>query len=177
MAIDSTLKGFERRWVALANVYTEAPAKAVAASANVYATTTRSYVNAATHGGKLRNVGKRGSRVGVKMTLNGNSATVQATGPLQIVERDTKDHDIPQTRLTRRGRTAAGRLSHKRVATGRTSSGNKLLVINGNIITGPVRHPGTKGKHPFERAADAAEIPARNAARDATFNAIGKVFS
>lgn len=136
----------------LAETYSASPAELVAASARTYSTGIRTTVGAAT-GGKFRlsGVGKRGARVGVRTTFDGPSAIIQATGPMQLIERDTSAHSIPRVVGSRRTRTAAGKLSHKRETNGRNLNGQKVLFFGGRFVTGPIQHPGTKGKHPFER--------------------------
>jgi hypothetical protein len=162
----------------LAATYERTPLKVVAASSRIYTTGIRASIGSVTNGGKLRGVGKfnggnrTGARVGVTSRILTSSTAeasgiVQGTGPLQLIERDTSAHAIPRTVGSRRGRTASGRLSHKRVATGTISSGRRPLLIGGiggNWVTGPVRHPGTTGKHPFERGVNAVEFAARIAA-------------
>ena len=80
--------------------------------------------------------GRAGKRVGAKYTLKGvggnTSAVVKATGPLQLLERDTKPHKIAPRR--RRGQAKA----------------KALRLANGKFAA-TVNHPGTKGKEPFGR--------------------------
>lgn len=176
MGTASSLGTFKDQINRLAAAYERTPRNVVAASARVYGDTIRRDINAVTNGGKLRNVGKRGSRVGVVVKLGVTSATVHATGPLQIIERNTQRHTIPRTALTRRTRTKTGRLSRKRELTGRSSAGRRRLFINGHWVTGPVTHPGTHGKHPFERGALEATDPAARAAQAVVVTAIAGVF-
>lgn len=159
MTTSSSLAGFERRMGTLSSELSASiPREIITETAKIYKGVIKSSIDSVTNGGRLRNVGRSGSRVGVRYTLfDGNRAIVQATGPLQIIERDTKAHTIPRTAGTRRLRTAAGRLSRKRESTGSVLSGRKVLVINGTPVMGPVNHPGTRGKHPFERGVAAAE--------------------
>ncbi len=82
--------------------------------------------------GKLRGVGKRGAKVGVRYDfVNSASALVRATGPFHLLERDTRAHRIPKTR---------GGRARKRVA-----------VIPGVGVRAWANHPGTKGKHPWAK--------------------------
>lgn len=90
---------------------------------------------------RLSGVGKSGAKVGAKYTVRGGenvTGLVTATGPLQLIERDTKPHvEIP-----------------KRASSSRRRSGPTVL----STPYGPrrsVQHPGTKGSHPFERAVNA----------------------
>lgn len=84
---------------------------------------------------RLSGVGKRGAKLGVKVTLqpigNGAKATVSATGPFQLIERDTQPHRIPRSH-------ARGGPKH-------------YVVIPGQGVYANAEHPGTTGKHPFER--------------------------
>lgn len=81
--------------------------------------------------GVLSGVGKRGAKVGAKTEpLRVGSAIVKATGPYQLIERDTAGHREPR----------AGRAKRR------------VLLIPGVGYRRSVHHPGTKGKHPFEKA-------------------------
>ena len=174
-----SVQAFERKikkFQTLAN--TDLRTQMVVETAKIYQTTIRGSINAVTNGGRLRNVGRNGARVGVRRTLLSNDAAlIQATGPLQLIERDTQAHDIPRTRGSRRLRTAAGRLSQKRESTGSVLSGRKILRINGSFVTGPVHHPGTTGKHPFDIGVRAAEPAARIAADVLFARALRNVFN
>jgi hypothetical protein len=100
----------------------------------------RSIVSVAGGDSRLSGAGRRGAKVGARFdvkTGGRSSALVRATGPLQLVERDTKAHSIPKSRRRKR----------------------RVLHIPGIGFRAVVHHPGTKGKHPFERGVDAA-LPA-----------------
>lgn len=88
---------------------------------------------------RLRNVGKKGSKLGVRYTVSdtaeGSSALVFATGPFQLIERNTKAHMIPRQRSKGRRR---------------------VIVIPGVGVRAFAHHPGTKGQHPFEKGVAAA---------------------
>lgn len=96
----------------------------------------RDEVRAATGGDmRLSGVGKKGARVGAKYTLRGGvnpSAVVKATGPMQLLEHDTKPHKIAPRR--RRGQAKARAL--------RLADGRFVAAVN---------HPGTRAKRPFEK--------------------------
>lgn len=158
-----------------------APRDVVAAEARIFKDATQAAIFAVAPGGRLRHVGKKGSKVGVTSRITESSleqarAVVQATGQLQIIEKDTKAHTIPRTRTQRRTRTSSGRLSKTRADGGKDISGRKWLVINGTLVLGPVNHPGTKGKHPFERGVHVAEIPAALAAHQVLSAPISRIF-
>lgn len=129
---------------------------------------------------RLSGVGKSGANIGVTFnvkTFQGTpTALIRATGPFHLIERDTAPHTIPRTEGSRRTRTSSGRLSVKREATGRSTSGRKALLINGDWVTGPVKHPGTKGKHPFERGVRASEPALRGVMRRAQTTSLMQTF-
>lgn len=89
------------------------------------------------HGARLRNVGRKGRKLGVRYTIKGGptpTAIVSATGPWPLVEENVPAHLIP--RGTRR----------------RDRKKRPHLFFNEHWWTGPVRHPGTTGKHPWGKA-------------------------
>lgn len=94
--------------------------------------------------GKLRGVGKRGAKVGVRYDVLGDKALVRATGPFHLLERDTKEHRIPKVR---------GARARKRV-----------VVIPGVGVRAWANHPGTKGKHPWAKGVTVA-IPIQHKAQ------------
>lgn len=162
----------------LAATTDRAPREVVAASARVYTTAIRNEIYAKAPGGRMRGVGKSGARVGVKATVQEGknpTAIVQATGPLHLLERDTHAHAIPSVTKSRRTRTAAGRLSHKRESTGTPIVGGKVLFFNG-VYRNSVHHPGTKGQHPFERGVNRGERDAVAAAVNAFSGALRSVY-
>lgn len=80
----------------------------------------------------MSGVGRRGARVGAGYDIKGTvnpTAFIKAKGPLHLLERDTSPHVIPRKRRYGRKRYAA---------------------FGGNVYSW-VQHPGTRGKHPFER--------------------------
>lgn len=110
----------------------------------------------------MKGVGKKGNhKIGVTYDIKGRgenaTALIRAFGQFHLIESDTKAHTIPRTRGSRRTRTASGRVSAARVATNRTYSGRRLLAIGDRVVTGPVMHPGTKGKHPWARGITVAK--------------------
>jgi hypothetical protein len=111
---------------------------------------------AGVNNGKLRGVGKKGAKVGVRYDVAGNTALVRATGPFQLIERDTKDHRIPKMRGSR---------AKKRV-----------VVIPGVGVRAWANHPGTKGKHPWEKGVIAAVPVAEKAHGAALYQALEKAY-
>jgi hypothetical protein len=89
-------------------------------------------------GRRLRNVGKKGGKLGVRYNLkaagDSPSATVKATGPWQIIERDTKGHTIQPRKKGKR----------------------KALRLPNGGFRRSVPHPGTRGKHPWEKGVKAS---------------------
>lgn len=84
------------------------------------------------------NVGKKGQRVGVRYDLRSdNEAMVRMTGPAHLIERDTKAHPIPKE-FKGRGK--------------RRTRNVKRLSIPGVGVRMSAQHPGTKGKHPWEKS-------------------------
>ena len=85
---------------------------------------------------RLSGVGRRGARVGAKYDVKGTggnpSVLITATGPIQLIERDTAPHEMRPRR--RRGAKA-------------------LRLPDGSFYA-HVQHPGTRGKHPFEHGAE-----------------------
>lgn len=95
--------------------------------------------------GRLRGVGKKGAKIGVRYDFGGRkTALVRATGPFHLLERDNKAHRIPKERGSR---------ARKRV-----------VVIPGVGVRAFAQHPGTKGKHPWEKGVVAA-IPIQEKAQ------------
>jgi hypothetical protein len=92
-----------------------------------------------TSGGRLRNVGKKGTKLSVRYKLHGNdanpSATVEAVGSWPILNNPTKPHEI----RPRRGRA----------------------IRVGDGFRRSAHHPGTKGKQTWQKAKP-------KAAKDAT---------
>lgn len=94
--------------------------------------------------GRLRNM--RNARLTARYNPAGRSAhvvvKVQAVGPWQIIESDTKAHTIgPRTR-------------------GRRGAGRRAVVTPAGVFR-RVRHPGTHGRHPWQHGIETAapEVP------------------
>lgn len=83
--------------------------------------------------GKI-NVGARGTRVGVRYKINGDTASVRWYGPVHLVNNPTKKHKIAPKK--RRGRHA--------------------IAFSG-VVVASAKHPGTHGKHFFEVGRKIAE--------------------
>ena len=92
---------------------------------------------------RLRGVGTRGARLGVRYDVKGEQnpvAIVKAVGPWQLIENNTRAHDIKPKR--------------------RRSPKKAILTPQGPRRS--AHHPGTRGQHPFakgvERATPAATL-------------------
>ncbi len=99
---------------------------------------------------RLRGVGRNGRKLTAKYNEHGAgseaSALVFVIGPLQLIERDTKAHDIPKVR----GSRARTRYAVLPAAVARSSGKGSSRVF------ARVHSKGTKGKHPFEKGVNAA---------------------
>lgn len=89
---------------------------------------------------RLRGAGKKGAKLTVRYNEgtfgDGAKALVYVTGPAQLIERDTKSHRIPRERGSRGRR--------------------RYAVIPGIGVRAYANHPGTKGKHPWQKGVDVA---------------------
>jgi hypothetical protein len=167
------------------------PHNIVAKTAARYKSAIQSSILSVAPSGKLSGVGGKakraagGTRIGVKYDVkdSGSSSTaiVQATGPLHLIERDNSAHLIPRTTGSKRLRTASGRASYKRQDTGRPTANRGVKFLYNEqkhfAAMGPVSHPGSKGKHPFERGAKAADQAARNDAIERVAATMSKFFT
>jgi hypothetical protein len=102
----------------------------------------------------LRGVGKKGARLSVATKYGGSAepqALVFARGPWQLIERDTKPHQIPRQR---RSASFEGVYGHAVIPGGAEGDKHGKRGVRTRVA-----HPGTKGKHPWQRGADAARLP------------------
>jgi hypothetical protein len=111
---------------------------------------------AGVNNGKLRGVGKKGAKVGVRYDLVGKHALVRATGPFHLIERDTKAHRTPKVR--------GGRAK------------KRLVVIPGVGVRAFANVKGTKGKHPWAKGVAAAGPAAHRAGAAAMAQTIAKAY-
>lgn len=145
---------------------TQAQNRAALAAGLTVTTSVRAQIAAATRGSMfLSGVGKNGRKVGARYdatsTGSGN-VIVRALGPLHLIERDDKAHPIPKVRK-RRNRPY-----------------RHLQLADGTWVTAtpeaPLHHPGTRGKHPFEKGVDTALPAVRTVFRATVHRSLGSVF-
>lgn len=118
--------------------------------------------------GKRMNVGRKGARWGVRYDVlqseqNNGSIIVRYTGPVHLVNNDTKAHAI----LTAAGKAAQREqarqviqaLTNTKVRKGRRANGPRALALPSGPVAS-VKHPGTKGKNFFGPADDFARSEA-----------------
>ena len=102
---------------------------------------------------RLRNVGKTGRNLGVRYTVDtypdGAKALIFATGPWQIIERDTRPHQIPRQRVSD---SFVGVFGHAVIP-----GGSEAFPHGKRGVRTKVNHPGTRGKRPFEKGVVAAQ--------------------
>ncbi len=120
---------------------------------------------------RLSGVGKNGAKLGAGYNVLSSEgvarALVHATGPWQLIERDTKAHQIPKQRQSA---SFVGVYGHAVIPGGAVGG-----VHGAGGVRTRVKHPGTKGKHPWAKGVDAAVplIPqAQSAAVTASLSAI-----
>lgn len=110
--------------------------------------------------GRLSGVGKSGARVGVRYQRMGRDAfLVKMTGPAHLIERDTDPHTIGPKR------------SRQRKAKGRRTA----VALNGEFRA-VVRHPGTRGQHPWEKGVKRSGQPVRKDFAKSVAGLLGEVF-
>lgn len=141
--MEGELRSFERNMVLVAAQAVKTSVTAQMAAAGV-------------QNGKLRGVGKKGAKIGVRYDVTGKTALVRATGPFHLIERDNKDHRTPKVRGSR---------ARKRV-----------VVIPGVGVRAFANVKGTKGKHPWAKGVIVAVPVAEKAGGIALARSIGKAY-
>jgi hypothetical protein len=148
------LSDWAQRVATLPAVLVETSPRAVRAGAGPLADQARTNLRAAT-GGDMRlsrvRSGK-GARVDVTVQLQGSGSGARAlvlpTGPVSLVENDTRPHVQPFQYV---GERTGGRRSYS-MARRRRARRSPVLVIPGVGVRSYVRHPGTTGSQPVGRA-------------------------
>jgi hypothetical protein len=131
----------------------------------VFETAMRANIAAATGGdSRLSRVRSgRGASIRVELDTRGSGSRTEAVvtpkGPIMLVERDTRAHVEPfeyagVTGLggRRRYATRGQRMASGDIASRRRASRAASLFIPGVGFRFRAKHPGTRGKHPVERA-------------------------
>lgn len=152
---------FIKRINARADAVARVPSAGVNAGALLVTESVRASLGSIAPGLKLSGVrgsGKIGARFIAGNTGEGRAtALVVATGPVQLIERDTKAHDV----FARAGGTTVlgldGTLDSRRRGVQR--GGKKALYGKGfeHPVMGRVHTSGTRGQHPFEKGVEAAK--------------------
>lgn len=101
--------------------------------------------------GRLRGVGKKGAKIGIRVDPLGKAVLVRATGPFHLIESKTKAHRIPK-------------------------DGSPRMVSTPYGVFASVNHPGTKGKHPWAKGVIIATPLVGKAGGDALKRTLGAVF-
>lgn len=126
-----------KRMNAVAGAARKAQKISVQRAALVMKTVHLAGLNADAPGGRLRNVGRKGAKLGVKYTMHGAtghaSAIVEATGAWPILNNPTKPHEI-------------------------RSKKGKTLRLGDGLFRASAQHPGTKGKRTWQKAQPKAMV-------------------
>lgn len=111
---------------------------------------------AGVHSGKLRGVGTKGGRIGVRYDpLGQHRVLLRATGPFHLIENKTKaGRRVPRQRARRPG----------------------VMVIPGVGVRAWANHPGTSGKHPWAKGVALAPKLVENAGQAALKDVVTRIF-
>jgi hypothetical protein len=118
----------------------------------------RGNIRAVTGDNRLSGVGRRGARVGARYNVKGTvnpTALITAVGPLHLIERDTRPHDVAPRK--RGGRKA-------------------LKFANGTFAASAHASGGSKGKRPFGRGVDATKNDTGRIFNEAVWAQVERVF-
>lgn len=160
---DATVGEWAQRAASLPAALVDATPEAVKASGLVLEAAARANILLATGGDSrlsgARSIGtsRRGRAAGqITLHLNvrgagrGATAHVDPAGPIMLVEEDTAAHRIPRVLSGRGGRGYRG-------------VRRRVVVVPGLGVFSRVSHPGTRGKHPVQRAFRTDHEPAGRA--------------
>lgn len=134
---------------------------------------------------RMSGVGRGGAKIGVRYDVKGSgnpTALLRATGPVQLVERDTSPHTIlPRSIGRAQGRSKAARRAAKQdlysaLFGSSVGAGATPLKIGSDRFAFRVSHPGTTGKHPFEKGVDRATPAAQKILARACTKSLAEVF-
>lgn len=153
-----TVSEWAQRAATLPAALVEATPRAVIASSRVLDAQVRANVAQATGGDMIlsRVRSGKGARVDTVVRMVGSGSKTQArvipTGPIMLVEQDTRRHREPFQYLAQR---TGGARSYS-MARRRGASRRGFLRIPGVGFRASANHPGTKGKEPVRRAFQAS---------------------
>lgn len=153
-----TVQDWAARAATLPAALVEATPRAVRAGAEVLEHAARANVAQATGGdSRLSRVRSgKGAAIALRVRTVGTGSRTRAevvpTGPIMLVERDTRRHREPFQYVSER---TGGRRSYS-MARRRKAARSPLMNIPGIGWRRRVNHPGTKGKRPVQRAFRAA---------------------
>ena len=140
---------------------TRANRPALAKGANILAASARKNMPE-----RLRGVGKKGAKIGARAKVESDrQASVSATGPVHLIERDTKAHTIGPKKKNAKKRSGQG-----------GGRGGGVKLANG-AVRRTVQHPGTKGKQVFEKGIETGTPGAMRALANAHTDAIKRGLS
>ena len=137
-------------------------------------------INAVAGGdGRLSGVGKKGAKVGARFSIKGSTfaptSIIKATGPLPLIDSDTKGHVIRSRHVRGKARrgfvgpTTSGQFKQKKVM---GPSLQPVLHIPGIGYRRSARHPGTKGQHVWAKGKKRAQPAITKIIRKRTFNIV-----
>jgi hypothetical protein len=148
------LQDWARRAATLPAVIVQTTPRAVHAGAEQLEMQARTNLRSASGGDqRLSRVRSgKGARVDVQIRVRGSGSGAQAlvlpTGPVSLVENDTRAHVQPFRYVAER---TGGRRTYS-MARRRRAQRSPVMVIPGIGVRTHVRHPGTRGQHPVARA-------------------------
>lgn len=183
-----SLSDFAIDLAVLPGMIEQATVEATSKAALIVTNSARDQIRTASGGDNvLSHVGKRGSRVGARFDVKGThnpTALVRAFGPLQLIERDTKPHTILPAGVGRAtGRSKGARRAAKQelfnALFGGSFSARGSKAVPLRTPYGPryrVQHPGTTGKHPFEKGVTAVQHKVPKVYQDALKRAMARAF-
>jgi hypothetical protein len=153
--VTQTVSDWAQRAATLPAALVEATPRAVIAGSRVLDAQVRANVALATGGDMVlsRVRSGKGARVDTTVRLVGSGSRAQArvvpTGPIMLVERDTRRHQQP---FTYAGASGAGGKRRYTMNRRRGAVRARAMNIPGVGWRTKVSHPGTKGKEPVHRA-------------------------
>jgi hypothetical protein len=167
----NSVEVFVKRIEAKANAVGDAPRVGARAAALIVKTSVLTEFERIAPGLRMSGLRGKSKKIGVRyidgINAEGRATVlVAATGPVQLIERDTSPHDILPRGLS--AKTARGRAAGKKALAG---------VAGGSHQFGPVTHVhsrGTHGQHPFEKGVDIARPLTGAAMRLALHQALAK---